>query len=542
MMEGRLLRRAAVALLALTALLTLPATASAATTWIVDDDGVQCPDRDFATIQDAVNAASPGDTIEVCVGLYPEPAPGPLTINKRVTLEGAQAGVDARTRVGLESVIMDPQGTSVSASQVVIDGFTVQDSSVAAFTGFGIWLNPGISGTEIVNNIIQNNIVGIGLANAPGAQAVIEHNLIRANNRPGGASGSGIYTDQFVGGAVVRNVRITENTFAGHAGGGAAINLSNTNFGGGVFDLHVLSNRFDANNRAFLLFNTHDSLFEGNTAMGSTFAASADVRLFDNNTDLLFRLNTFTTGTGHAVRFSRIFGVASSNVDFHLNNFEVYAATGMTVDPASHVGTVDAECNWWNSPSGPFDPVGNPTGTGEEAIGDIDYRPWLIARAPGAPCVGGLPPTPGKVTGGGQIDGDPLFSPLGDLISLPALIPTLNGGESSTFGFVARCCDPAGNLTYQDHAMDVRIKALSIGQLHITMPGESCPAVPGSKHAVFSGRAEVRRVTGTTEEDFFVEVDDCGEPGSSDTFRIQTETYSSGPPRPLAGGNVRVHR
>ena len=38
--------------------------------------------------------------------------------------------------------------------------------------------------------IIQNNIVGIGLANS-GAQALIQHNLIQNNNQPGAATGTG---------------------------------------------------------------------------------------------------------------------------------------------------------------------------------------------------------------------------------------------------------------------------------------------------------------------------------------------------------------
>src|SRR2546425_8006041 len=154
---------------------------------------------DYSTIQDAVNF--PGClTIIVAPGTYPDLAPGPLTTFRTVTLLGAQSGTDARNPRGAESIITDPQGTSVSASNVIIDGFTVQNSTNGAFTGYGIWLNPTVSGTQILNNIIQDNIAGIGLANGSGAQAVIRHNLIQNNNVPGPAFGQGIYTDEFVGG------------------------------------------------------------------------------------------------------------------------------------------------------------------------------------------------------------------------------------------------------------------------------------------------------------------------------------------------------
>ena len=522
------------------------ADSSSAATWYVDgtlgNDASSCMAPGAMacrTIQAAVNKASAGDTIYVAASVYPEPAPGPLTINKRLTLLGAQTGIDARNPRGAESIIADPQGTSVSASGVVIDGFTVQDSSVAAFTGYGIWLNPGIGGTEIINNIIRDNIAGIGLANI-GAQAVIRHNLFRNNILPGGASGSGIYTDEFVGGPVVRDVLIEENSFIGQSGFGAAINISNTQFtGGGVFGLEVDSNLFDLNSRAFVLFNTHDSTFDGNTIMNSTFVGSADVRIFDNNSGLLFINNNLRGGAGHAIRFSAIIGVGfpSSNVDFHENNIEVYVLTGLTVDPFSHIGTVDAECNWWNSPSGPTDPIGNPGGTGEEVIGDADYTPWLTAPAPVGACIGGAS-TPGKVTGGGQIPGeDPIFSPLGDLISLPALLPSLSSPSgNATFGFVVKCCRATGNLEYNDHEANVRIKAQSIDGLKIS----AGPCGPNTR-ATFAGMAWVIRPTGTTSEPFTVQVDDCDEPGTMDTFFIKTTTYSNGPSK-LIGGNIQIHR
>ena len=483
---------------------------------IVDDDGF----ADAATgncnavtpthmmIQTAINAASPGQTIGVCPGLYPEPLPAPLTVNKSVTLLGAQSGVDARTRAAVpitdEAVINDLQGTSISASNVVMDGFTVQNSTSPAFTGFGIWMNPGISGTRLLNNIIQRNIAGIGLANSGGAQAVIEHNWIRDNNAAGGASGTGIYTDQFSGGPVVRNVLIDENRFSGHAGGGAAINLSNTNAAGGVFGLEVSDNEFAANNRAFVLFNTHDSRFHDNRVTGSTFVASADVRIFDNNSGLLFTNNDLNNGAGmHAIRFSFLGAVGgpSSDVDFHQNNIEVYGLTGLTVDPGSHVGTVDAECNWWNSPTGPV-AVDNPGGTGEEVVGDADYRPWLTSRAPGGACVGGLPS--GKVTGGGQIN--------------------VAGGKGS-FGFNARQDDGVakGHLNYINHASGAKLNCT------VTLI-----TVLTATTAEFEGTCDSK----SSSASFEAHVEDNGQSGKNDVFRISYGPTEGGP---LRSGNIQIH-
>ena len=61
------------------------------------------------------------------------------------------------------------------------------------------------------------------------------------------------------------------------------------------------------------------------------------------------------------------------------------------------------------------------------------------------------------------------------------------------------------------------------------------------KHARLTGMAAVIRSTGTTTEPFTVEVDDCGEPGTSDTFGIRTTSYSNGPST-LTGGNIQIHQ
>jgi hypothetical protein len=378
----------------------------------------------------------------------------------------------------------------------------------------------------------------------PADQALIEHNLIRYNNQPGAASGTGIYTDEFVG-PTTRDVLVDENTFRGNDDAG--IDVSNTDASGGVSNLDVSTNSFDRNGRAVVFFNTHDSTVHDNSITNSTFIGSAAIRLFDNNTNLSILGNNLTNGFGHAIRLSflGLVGSPSSGVEIHQNNIGTggsasFALDGLLVDPLSHVGTLNAECNWWGSSTGPTEPISNPGGTGEEVVGDADFNPWLTAPAPDGPCFGVVSSTPGKVTGGGQVQGDPLFSPFGDLISLPALVPSLAGPQSqATFGFTVRCCAPAGNLEYNDHGANVRIKSQSITGLFI-----SDSACGPNTHATFTGAASVIRSTGTTTQDFQVDVDDCGEPGTTDTFGIKTfgvPPYSSGPST-LVGGNIQIHK
>lgn len=92
----------------------------------------------FNSIQTAINTAAAGDTIMVAAGTYTEL----LTVNKSVTLSGANAGLTAngaanRALRGAESIINtgvypNPAGVVVTASGVTIDGFSLLGSGLAA--------------------------------------------------------------------------------------------------------------------------------------------------------------------------------------------------------------------------------------------------------------------------------------------------------------------------------------------------------------------------------------------------------------------------
>ena len=67
--------------------------------------------------------------------------------------------------------------------------------------------------------------------------------------------------------------------------------------------------------------------------------------------------------------------------------------------------------------------------------------------------------SPAKVTGGGSVEGDPIFSLTGDLLSAPATILSPYGVDKATFGFMANDgTSPNGNLTYHDHETGDDIK------------------------------------------------------------------------------------
>ena len=149
--------------------------------------------------------------------------------------------------------------------------------------------------------------------------------------------------------------------------------------------------------------------------------------------------------------------------------------------------------------------------------------------------------TPGKATGGGKIESSGTSTTLDTVLSLATLLiknsssPTSVGAQA-TFGFSVACCAPKGNLEYNDHAANITIKATSIITFVIS-PSSACPT---GRHAQFMGMANQNG--GSVS--FTVDVDDCGEPGSSaaggmDMFKIQTSGgyMAEGP---LIGGNIQI--
>jgi len=125
---------------------------------------IKVPD-DYPTIQEAINAAAPGDTITVAEGYYY----GHVVVNKTLTL----LGEDPETTI-IE--FFENDTVYVRANDVYISGFTIKNRRVY----YGIWVEPiPSSGITIKNNIIKNNSVGIGIQYS--TNALVTENIITRN-------------------------------------------------------------------------------------------------------------------------------------------------------------------------------------------------------------------------------------------------------------------------------------------------------------------------------------------------------------------------
>ena len=172
---------------------------------------------DQPTIQQAISAASNGDTILVAPGTYNENI---NFLGKAITV--ASTGGPSVTTIdggGTESVVTFSSG---EANSSVLEGFTITNGNASVnnlYTGGGVAIF--YASPTIKNNVVTNNAAcsggGIGLYVSP--NAVIKGNSVTQNSGGTciGATGGGIYID---GGGVAQIIGNTISKNTSGSGGG----------------------------------------------------------------------------------------------------------------------------------------------------------------------------------------------------------------------------------------------------------------------------------------------------------------------------------
>jgi parallel beta-helix repeat protein len=202
-------------------------------TWVVDDNGP----ADFHTIQEAVDAASIGDTILVKSGTYL-----PVLIDKSVSIEGENRSTTIIDGGGVHETYI-----TFMADNAQICNFTIQHLNciyVDSYVGIGIF-----------NNIILDNFQGIRLVHTSGN--IIADNIIDGNS-------AGDIGFDWANNSIVRNNTLT------NSGGLAAIHGGYPSYNNVFFENKVFGNNLaiEMNN----IFN--DNKFYHNNFINNTMQVS----------------------------------------------------------------------------------------------------------------------------------------------------------------------------------------------------------------------------------------------------------------------------
>jgi parallel beta-helix repeat protein len=367
----------------------------------VDDNSVHDAGNNCAssidpcpTIAQAISEAGDGEEIHVAPGIYPESG-NPVDVNKRVHLEGAAAGLDARGRNASESEVL--HGFAVNASGVSIDGFYVHGDGTPS-TQTGMTLSNGESGQTIVNNIVTGFDIGIVVNSSGVSHTVVRHNDIHDNN-------AGNVQSAIIAVIGASDIEIHANRVANQQYNSIAIE------GFASSDVSITDNTI-ANGGPTVLQNVHGGEISGNTITGSSHRG-IDLAGSDSDIDIRGNVvsgsagpalsledfpdrqpvpgsslvlstgadrgisvvgNDLSSNTGHGISVETgaliATGGTTAAMVAHFNR--IVANTGDGINNGG-TGSIDATNNWWGCNGGPG------AGPGcASSVGLAAFSPWLL--------------------------------------------------------------------------------------------------------------------------------------------------------------------
>jgi Right handed beta helix region len=185
--------------------------AAPSSTLIVSNNPIPCPGAQFTHIQDAINAASAGDEIVVCDGIYAEQ----LSINKSLDIE-------ADSGAFLVPASIQQNATSLATGDAIAAAVLVSGAPNVTISGLTVdGINNGI--TECAPRLI-----GVYFQNSSGSlKHAAVRNFMLAASLNGCQSGTGVFVES--GGGQTSDVEIADCSIHDYQKNGITANELGTN-------------------------------------------------------------------------------------------------------------------------------------------------------------------------------------------------------------------------------------------------------------------------------------------------------------------------
>jgi parallel beta-helix repeat protein len=315
---------------------------------VVRGSGIKVPII-FSSIQDAVDAASTGDTIEVAAGTYTyategSPAPsGLIKVTKALTIKAADGVRPVIDGTGFDGVFKIHPAALNPGDTVIIEGFDIAGDSV----------------TDIA-------ITMQGCFDVTPATVIIRDNYFHGMNGGIDFWGAGAYLPPGWTSAIA-GVQITDNKFYDLGDEGSAQ-------GFGVM-LEDPANWETAGNAyaALVEGNQFYDIYNGSSDPGVGIVIPRANDTYEAANAYIAGNNFSSVSIGVAITDGGVEDARIINSSFDCSVYGVYV---VSVDN----GPVDATANWWGDASGPYNATTNPSGTGDSVSDNVDYSPWWGAN------------------------------------------------------------------------------------------------------------------------------------------------------------------
>jgi parallel beta-helix repeat protein len=274
----------------------------------------------------------------------------------------------------------DPDGTG-PAQSFGFDSFaTIQDGVNGVATGGTVNVLAGTyaGGVTVDKSVtIQQSGAGtatvgtgdfsaaINNANGTGSFAVLADSVaIRGLTLQGDGTSASNYGVFIASGS--DSVTVSHNTINGFAKNGVT-----TEFGGGSSNLLIECNTISDVGSVGIYLQTGAN----NTVTNNTVTGGHAQLTIDSETNDVVTGNTFTGGDIGVELFESLGTGTLTGTKLNYNNITGHSTAGVQNFGST---AVNARFNWWDAVSGPTN-AGNPGGTGDAVIGNVDYAAWLLA-------------------------------------------------------------------------------------------------------------------------------------------------------------------